>query len=578
MSGGLDDEIKSNDKDGTIPQYVYDETFLSDSELSELKGLLNIDSMNYVTSHVYNRISKENFIDKHLRSSEKIEYREEIIFNWLENHLVKKLNSQTSSFSFALVRNDVEVVKYKLGDFFKKHQDYVNFDSNEFKNFTVLLCLVAPTCDVSQSIGGETLLYLDGPDSKATSFRGTGQIPGSLLALQKTVIHEGAEISSSKGSKIILKANLICFSKMLEQQDLIIVDLKKNHGKQYVLPANCLDKDSIYFAFYNFKKRLTPTSNRFYFEEIHMDESTFKLLYPKLIGMSVDDTRNFKTEQKKLQKELIAYAGITPVSKYTEYNSFINEKKSPIWLCTMNDYYKFLNCPRPDTVLPFQLVTLESDGKRCILWFGIFDNIFGTCDLQSLLPENMYDHDGKGMIEDIYKEKFPNGQITIDGKDDFVPDRSWSSWNDYDSLRKYAAQLIWKNNLFNRRLHDVLKREDKDKNSLQRMHEYIHSIIGKFTADDSDGSTTFFHIPDKKYVKAEFASYKMTDTSSDTPTCNVPDSVKKLNIVDIIDFISKQEIVSDMDSTQMSEFHCNETSYTTFNVPYKFGFLHLDQL
>jgi hypothetical protein len=136
-----------------FPGWLVVEDILSSSELEEFMAMLDIDSQKPKESHVYNRVTKTNLVNKHLRSSRKIEYRDDALFDWLETHLVNPLNDTYNDFKFYLVRNDVEVVQYSEGDFFKKHQDYINFDSNEFKNYTFLLCLGA--CQE----GGETLIY-----------------------------------------------------------------------------------------------------------------------------------------------------------------------------------------------------------------------------------------------------------------------------------------------------------------------------------------------------------------------------------------------------------------------------------
>jgi hypothetical protein len=111
--------------------------------------MLDVDAQEAKPSHVFNRVTRTNVVNKHLRSSSKIEYRDEKLFDWLESHVVNTLNTKINSFCFNLVRNDVEVVKYNEGDFFRPRQDYINFDSNEFCNYTFLRCLQ----------GGETVLH-----------------------------------------------------------------------------------------------------------------------------------------------------------------------------------------------------------------------------------------------------------------------------------------------------------------------------------------------------------------------------------------------------------------------------------
>jgi hypothetical protein len=80
------------------------------------------------------------------------------------------------------------VIKYSEGDYFKKHQDYVNFSSNEFQNYTFLVCLKA--CIE----GGETVLYLDNENRDKGTTIDTSKKEGSILLFQKELLHEGKEV------------------------------------------------------------------------------------------------------------------------------------------------------------------------------------------------------------------------------------------------------------------------------------------------------------------------------------------------------------------------------------------------
>lgn len=58
------------------PVYLNFEECLSEEQVTELLKLLDIDNSTSIESHVFDRVKQINVVNKHLRSSEKIEYRD----------------------------------------------------------------------------------------------------------------------------------------------------------------------------------------------------------------------------------------------------------------------------------------------------------------------------------------------------------------------------------------------------------------------------------------------------------------------------------------------------------------------
>lgn len=236
--------------------------------------MLDVDAQEAKPSHVFNRVTRTNVVNKHLRSSSKIEYRDEKLFDWLETHVVKTLNTKINSFYFNLVRNDVEVVKYNEGDFFRKHQDYINFDSNEFRNYTFLMCLRA--CEQ----GGETILH-ENPTA-------SGEEQQQVLS----------------GQKILLKGNLLCF-RDTTPKDYIIIELAKANDEPWVISVEllqCAAPTYSYMAFYHFEKQRKPENHTFLYRESELTAFQFSLFYQRVMAC---------TTQLKQVIQSLDYLGLT---------------------------------------------------------------------------------------------------------------------------------------------------------------------------------------------------------------------------------------------------------------------------
>jgi hypothetical protein len=563
---------------------------INKTKVSELKDLLNLDDNEeiYKASHIYNRIDKTNYVDKHMRSSRKIEYRDHKIFDWIEKNIVEKINENESieeRHKYILIRN-VEVVKYESGDFFKKHQDYINFDSNQFKNYTFLLCINA--CQK----GGETVLHIDG---KEHVFDSTCKSPGSILALKKDTIHEGREIL--EGNKVILKGNLICFEKNITKEELIIVNIVQSNGHYYILPVDMLQKydNNPYLLAYNFNKKINPKDNVYYYEEKELTDSDFRYFYDKVVF----DIRNYANLSKKLE-----YIGYTEKNNMLlDFNNMINNDDIKLMYTSITNYYKLLGSINyyPD-ILPFQLITFASQKENLVVWCGFYDNKFAACDYYVGMHctndddfniehyDNKTDKNNYKYIDLCLEKHFSKlnerskikkvKKFMIKQGVDFWPEQLMTHILDnknhemYNNVHKYLFEKYGLTEM-----KDITFSKSNDPN--EQMNRYVLKLIDDLSSQtesdsDPDGQPSITDENKKNYVYVDESKHIPIDSCDiDREKIKVNDKLCKININKVIKRIESEKFVSKLDSGNMSEYMCNETYYLTYTVVYKFGFMKI---
>lgn len=302
-----------------MESFLFDENFLAQEELRELKNLIGFESINqnYVKSHFYNNKEKTLVIDQHIRSSEKIQFRDEKIFDWFEENVINKLNSSYPHLYFVLFRDDIELIRYQENDFFKRHVDTINFYSNEFINYTCLINLQ------SCQSGGETVIYDD--NNEPNEFKETGQKEGSILLFQKQLQHEGKTVL--KGEKIIMVANIVVFKKEQKDDDVIIINIE-NTKNSYVIPIRHLRevqtesknsrslqnfKDTVYYSYYNFQKNINPNQKIFRYTESFLTNNEFLVFYNLVYPPNNLNNLN-----------VLDYIGVGKSDIYKDFNTFVN--------------------------------------------------------------------------------------------------------------------------------------------------------------------------------------------------------------------------------------------------------------
>lgn len=169
---------------------------------------------------MYSKELDEKFIDKELRSSIFKTYKNKELFN-LFKLIVSSINTNDKLEHFKLVENDITHIKYKEGDFFEKHDDYLSVTSNIITEYTMILCKHAD-CE-----GGHTIFYFN---DYFTYKSKASKTTGNCIIFRKDICHEAEKIVS--GHKEILTANLWCIENKSETVVVITFD---NTNKKYVI-------------------------------------------------------------------------------------------------------------------------------------------------------------------------------------------------------------------------------------------------------------------------------------------------------------------------------------------------------
>src|SRR3989304_583410 len=306
----------------SFANYIECESILTQEKLTELINLLDIETKDDVPSHVYNRIDQTNVINKHLRSSRKIEYIDDQLFDWVEQNIVISINENYQNHQFVLIRNDLEVIKYGPGDYFKKHQDFINIDSNEFKNYTFIVGLKC--CEK----GGQTVFYINETRELSTILTDS---PGNMIIFRKDLIHEGLEVI--EGNKYILKGNFICLPQKSIAYCILVIIFPSN--QTYLLETSKLT-GSIYETFIDFEKTKTPDKKIFFYYEDHLNEVDFLTLYNNIYN-----NQNFDSHQRLIKMNDYTQLKYIDKDYLFKFNNFINfGNLNQIILFKIDDYYQ----------------------------------------------------------------------------------------------------------------------------------------------------------------------------------------------------------------------------------------------
>ncbi|AYV83636.1 MAG: prolyl 4-hydroxylase alpha subunit [Hyperionvirus sp.] len=579
----------------TTPNYQVFNGLLNSDDLDQLHTILSLDDHKYKQARIFDHRIAQNVVDKSIRNANRITYRDPQLFNFLNQIVVKRINDTEEDCYYLLINNNVDVIKYNVGDFFKKHQDFIYYDSNAFKDYTFILSL--EKC----AIGGETLLYSD--DDKYDSVK---LAKGDVLLFKKHVIHEGKEIID--GQKIILSGNLICFPKYPdEESDFVIVNVS---DKTFIIPVNTLkNTDSLYYRFYMFEKKQTPEATIFVYKEENVELTEFIKIYDIIMNSHLNDS-----------KLLVAldYVNVKHKENYkyiSELTQFINNSAEDIHLVTIDNYYKILKifdeCQNANELLPFQLITVElakttgsnqliqqepesDELKKFVIWMGLYNNLFATCDnyLMHCFEEEDFDHkpyeDNEREAYDKYANQFlsenPNmGQIKLIR--DRLRDPSWKDesmipkniqdilspfWtrflSDDRELYREIRLYIWKYYSMTS-IDDVDKEIYKNMNNDEKLNKFVGDLINKMDGSGGEGDPQY-----GKLFRKPLGS-KQTDDIINVQFNK--ELLERLDINKMIERIIKVPSVSALEGSFVKEWIAKETVFESYNIIYRLGFMKI---
>jgi hypothetical protein len=216
---------------------------------ADIKGYISTLNLKFEDSLLFDGNTKQKLLDKTKRQSKFCNIVDATLFSKFEK-IVEILNFTNKKSKYSLVRNDITYLKYKQGDFFQPHSDYLSYTSNMIKEYTLILCLDA------DCVGGETIFHIN-PNFKHISKHTT--TPGCMVLFRKDYIHEGNKLQS--GYKDVLVANILETSK--KNNGYLVV--KCNKGNPLIIPSEYITNlDSKLKTFYVEQNKLISVYNTEY--------------------------------------------------------------------------------------------------------------------------------------------------------------------------------------------------------------------------------------------------------------------------------------------------------------------------
>ena len=340
----------------------------------KLKAHFNSSSSQFINSMIFNTSTKSNEHNKDIRVSKKLSVKNKESFDIVNETVIPELNKlfKKHRVTMQLVEDELELVKYEKGGYFKKHRDFVNYISDQMKCYALLICLQAP------EDGGETKLYFTEQDTKLINETKT---EGGCLVFRNELVHEGCQIVS--GTKIILKANIWCFKSydIPANLDTLLLIRFENDKRCYILHHDMYKQyeQSLFVLHQQFEK-----SN-----EITLNDVTYEQFTPVYNLLKGDKNINYLE-----CKDLLEYLGITNTNikvletmssqllqkyeqKMKELHEFIEGTKRMFLIKSFDDYlvYKKL-FESEDHIVPIQfMLTFNDKDAASIQHISIYDCI-----------------------------------------------------------------------------------------------------------------------------------------------------------------------------------------------------------
>lgn len=198
---------------------------------NDLIAYVSKDETPWETSHMYDRVSESTKVDPALRTSTFKLLKSDEALDAAEK-LVQAVSAVDEEYNYVLRRDDVTIIHYEEGGFFKPHADYVTFTSNVIEEFTLLLCLPTTKCT-----GGETRFHFNARFKVSSESSIT---PEHLVVFRKDIVHEGKMVTS--GVKDIVTLNLYGIKKNVGNHVII----QCSDGGLFSLPQSNIPKDSLF--------------------------------------------------------------------------------------------------------------------------------------------------------------------------------------------------------------------------------------------------------------------------------------------------------------------------------------------
>jgi hypothetical protein len=107
-------------------------------------------------SPLYSVADAAERVDEGVRVSESQSLMDSVLFD-LAEEVVAHISKTDDVYAYGLKRDDLQLIRYRVGGFFDAHQDFCSVRSNLLTEFTLLLCV---TPHGVTTVGGRTTVYL----------------------------------------------------------------------------------------------------------------------------------------------------------------------------------------------------------------------------------------------------------------------------------------------------------------------------------------------------------------------------------------------------------------------------------
>lgn len=562
---------------------------LSNEIINKLKSHFDMNNHEFTKSLIFNTKTKINEQNETIRISQKCSIKDTQSFDLVNELVVNELNKLIGDqeITMKLRTDELELIRYSEGGFFKKHKDFVNCVSDQMKCYALLICLNAP------DEGGETKLHFS--DDVMENISETKTLGGCLI-FRNEIVHEGAEII--KGTKILLKANIWCFKNYND-----VVDDNKNFivgfsddERFYILTDSMYDKfpQSIFFLHKNFEKTSAIILKNTTYEEfmpifnlmkgnVKLNEFNFNESGELLdyLGITNVNIKMFETFNKKLLQKY--------EDKMHELNQFLHNKNG-LWLVkSFTDYLLYKKILKNNhNIIPLQFMLTYEDKhleKLQLEFLSIYDSVpickksRNDCDNYHWLNTNdLENNDGYlkiSLIRFLMAKKYLVGKSNEDDGDD-VDNKENEEENEEKIEEDNEEEIEEESNVS---ISDESENNDNDisstipiKNDMinaNNDYSFLKSLMDfYFTIKTYEYESDYWEPKEKTINKKDNSQIIECDKLKDAIKL-----IRENNLIEIIKDVNNNKNVCARDYIA-GAYDCNQASYYIHHANIYFGFIN----
>lgn len=321
-----------------MSQYIKEYGNIDETNVNTLIDLIHNIDQPFEESMLYSIEEKTKIKDTTIRSSMFRNIVDDAVFDIIQD-IVNNINvvDNSNKMNYHLVRNDVMHIKYKEGDFFEPHSDFLSIKSNQIEEYTMIICIDA-NCK-----GGQTRFHINDFFKYDSLMSVT---PLNVLIFRKDLVHEGVmleKLNDEDCYKEILTINL--WSIRNSDKILCVNFTKSNTFKTYLLDNVMEYPDCMIMASLRFSGQLQDETLKVMSYTTDMSEEKFEIIdkilsrryityFEYIKNIDVIDYYNFNESQLLISKlnpvseshtKLDLGNGVTLYGNYSSYKKICND-------------------------------------------------------------------------------------------------------------------------------------------------------------------------------------------------------------------------------------------------------------